>query len=279
MDNKPRAKTSQPLKVINSCIDEMQAGLVGDGPHSLCKLGLTEEQYQKLSNWISTRLTRESAKLAGWKSAALIFHLLVEAARREASGGTLWPIIAQKLPPDIQAEFFVQGQPNDELKRLIEFAARKLKWRHALDEPDLQRWYVTAHLQFGFTYRDMLHNLPEWLAGHAPPIAVDRLLSGPLASSSFQDLWYALKYFRKGWITERQIRSVIGGSSWVLPSWTDEIIGLARARRELDDQGSEPDSPPRTILESPRCEWDDRGRVGFVIQAVPRGLRSNRTLK
>lgn len=248
-------------------IREMEAKLSGDGPHSLCDTRLSEETYRGLRRWVAEKLERATVRLAGWHVGAILFHLICEVARREAQGHCLWPIVAESFPAHLRREFFVNNQPSAELKRLIRKAAQELDLRHVFDDDGGQSWYITTHLQFGFTYHGMQDRLPEWLCGINLPSSVQRLLAGNLASETFRDLWHALRYYRRDWITEEHVRSIIKQSPWVVASWEDELVLLAREKPDLISAEEQPDDdehPAPSVLGTPTCIWDDTNGPQFT---------------
>jgi hypothetical protein len=184
--------------------------------------------------------------------------VITEVARREAVGHRLWPIVADKFSDDLHAYLFPNNHPCPELKSMIQRAARELRLRHVFDDEENQSWYITTHLQFGFTQPNFIANLPEWLCGQNLPDAVRRLLTGDLASDSFRDLWQALRYFRRDWITEEQLRSVLDVSPWILPDWKNDLVRLSREKLHLIDVGEceiDTESQSHRLVGPPRCEW------------------------
>lgn len=259
-------------RVATQIVAEIAAKLPGDGPHSLCEVHLSEDRYQLLCRWVAEKLRRSTVHVSGWQVGAILFDVIIETARREAEGHRLWPIVVEKFPPYLRRELFVDHHPNAELKNLIRQAARRLNLRHVFDEDEVQSWYITTHLQFGFTYHGMRERLPEWLCGQNPPVSVKRLLVGSLASDSFRDLWEALRYYRRDWITEGHLRSIIKQSPWVLPAWENDLVRLARERPELvdiEDECETSDGSTIAVLTSPRCEWHLHDALSFSCAVGP----------
>jgi len=244
--------------VLTDLVEQMDRRLPNKPSRSLCELKLSTKDYESLCRWVKEKLTRSNVRLSHWKAGAIIFNVITEVARREAVGHRLWPIVADKFSVDVRSYLFPNNHPCQELKSLIQRAARELRLRHVFDDEENQSWYITTHLQFGFTGPNFMANLPEWLCGQNLPDAVKRLLAGQLASDTFRDLWSALRFFRRDWITEDQLRTVINDSPWVLPEWKEELIRLTREKLHLidvEDFGVDADAQPCRILGPPRFEW------------------------
>ena len=244
--------------VLTDLVEQMGCRLPSSPIRSLCELKLTPKDYENLCRWVKEKLTRTTVRLSRWKAGAIIFNVITEVARREAVGHRLWPIVADKFSVDVRAYLFPNNHPSQELKSLIQQAARELRLRHVFDDEENQSWYITTHLQFGFTGPNFIANLPEWLCGQNLPDAVKRLLAGELASDTFRDLWSALRFFRRDWITEDQLRAVIDDSPWVLPAWKDDLVRLTREKLDLidvEDFGVDAETQPCRIFGTPRFEW------------------------
>jgi hypothetical protein len=244
--------------VLTDLVEKMDHRLPDRPVRSLCELKLSTTDYENLCRWVKEKLNRATVQLSRWKAGAIIFNVITEVARREAVGHCLWPIVADKFSDDLRAYLFPNNHPCQELKSLIQRAARELRLRHVFDDEESQSWYITTHLQFGFTQPNFIANLPEWLCGHHLPDAMRRLLTGELASESFRELWQALRYFRRDWITEEQLRSVIDVSPWILPDWKNDLVRLSRERLHLIDVGEcdiDTESQSHRLVGLPRFEW------------------------
>ena len=254
----PAKSKVSSVERLSSLVQQMDDGLPSEGPRSLCELRLSERDYEVLCQWAQEHLTRGMIRLSGWKAGAIIFHLIAETARREAVGGRLWSVIAGKFSEDLRCYLFPNGQPSNSFKDWIEEASRRLNLRHAFDDDNTKAWYITTHLQHGFTFQDFHRHLPEWLCGQGTHDSIRRLLSGGSSSDSFRDLWQALRFYRRDWITEEHLRGIIKESPWVLPAWEDDLVRLSREKLHLVDfeEGSESDDAPTpNLVEDVQCEW------------------------
>ena len=189
--------------------------------------------------------------------------IMAEYARREATEGQFWTVIARRFEP---AAFYSRlftcvGQPTSLCRELLEQTARSFNLRHIYGQEGHKEWYSSVVLQFGFTRRGFERRLAEWLAGQQGTLAVRMLLQDPiLRSPSFHKLWEALWSYRKGNRTADQVRQVLAESPWVLPEWTVALIRVARERRELDELGICPDWENETddsdvFLSEPMLVW------------------------
>lgn len=256
-------------QLLAEMVEQISHLLPRKSPRSLCELELEETDYQALRKFIRDRLTRSDVRLAGWKAAAVIFDFAVEVARRKAVGHRLWAIVADEFPGRLRGYLFPNNHPSLELKQWIETAARMLKLRHVFDNYEPQSWYITTHLQFGFTQPGFQANLPEWLCGQNVPDAVQRLLSGHLRSASFRELWGALQAYRRDWIAEGALRRIIQNCPWVLPEWEDDLVRLSRDKLGLADVAEDDDATgrqPSPIVQAPRLKWNGAAPPEFVCE-------------
>jgi len=249
---------AKSVDTISNLVEDMQAQLPSEAPRSLCELRLSQGDYDSLCLWAKDRLTRNMIRLSGWKAGAIIFNLITEVARREAIGHRLWPIVADNFSDDARRFLFPNNHPSADLKRWIQQAARHLDLRHVFDDEEAQGWYITTHLQFGFAAHGFRTRLPEWLCGQNTPDSVRRLLIGDLVSESFRDLWQALRFYRRDWIAEEELRSIIEKSPWVLAEWEDDLVRLAREKLHLIDfeEGSDSDElPTPDLVQDVKLKW------------------------
>ncbi|WP_417385358.1 hypothetical protein [Gimesia sp.] len=252
-------QTTKSVDTISRLVEDMQSRLPSEPPRSLCELRLSKSEYDNLCLWAKERLTRSMIRLSGWRAGAIILILITEVARREAIGHRLWPIVAEKFSDDVRRLLFPNNHPSADLKQWIQQAVRHLNLRHVFDDDEKQGWYITTHLQFGIAAHGFRARLPEWLCGQYTPDSVRRLLIGDLASESFQDLWQALRFYRRDWIAEEELRLIIEKSPWVLAEWQDDLVRLAREKLHLIDfeEGSESDElPTPDLVQDVEVEWE-----------------------
>ena len=222
-------------------------------PHSLCELRLDAADYQWLCDWASTVETRTIEGLVNdtspiiWKGAPLpnfinwkdalgcMFLLLAsETARREAPESSLWPYVAARFSPGVRYAYFdpASSFPDASTRDAMDNAIRQMKLRHVLDVDEMQKYFVSASLQFGFTRRGMSSNLAGWLVGQASTRAIQILIGeiGDMQSESFLAMWRSLRDYRRGNISEARVRAILEASPWVLPEWIDEALEQATKR-------------------------------------------------
>ncbi len=254
---------NQELKGVAKAVMRLQetlAQLPGAGPHSLCELCPDEADYQWLCHW-AAHLSCGAVSLTRWLSGALALFLAAEAARREAQEGHVWPIMQGLFEEETHRKFFTaNGQPTLEFKKLLKEAAVQLNLRHVFGREGTHEWYVSIYLQFGFTRKGMETNLPDWLAGLHLTGAIIHLRDLEKGSNSFQQLWNALRNYRRDFLTKEQVRHVIRTSPWVLRSWEEDLLRLARESLSLGTESDLPVETPevetRPFLLPPRLEWE-----------------------
>jgi hypothetical protein len=183
----------------------------------------------------------------------------------------VWAAVQERFQPHTRRLLFVQGQPTERLKDALEAACRALRLRHVFGMEGTQSYYVSIYLQFGFTRRGMVR-LPFWLAGQGQSEAILSLLDPATGSPSFQNLWRALRDYRRKNIVEERLRRVIAESPWVLPDWADELVHHARQKLDLGTvdaaQAATDTGSIIPFLDQPRLVWDPPHEPHFVSRLV-----------
>lgn len=249
-------------------------------PWSTCELQLTGEIYEgllsqtlALPRYRFDRFLDERALVMNVQGhrvsnrvllGLVLTIVMAEYARREASEGHFWTVIARRFE---SASFYHRlftsvGQPTSLCREVLEQTARIFNLRHIYGQEGHKEWYSSVVLQIGFTRRGFERRLAEWLAGQQGTLAVRMLLEDPaLRSSGFHKLWDALWTYRKGNRTAEQVRQTIAESPWVLPEWADTLLRIARERRELDalpqtDSWEEETEETDAFLSEPVLVWE-----------------------
>lgn len=253
-----------------------------EAPRSLAELRLTEAEYhwllqwtrdlpvQVARHWIADRTTRPATGDITRQQALglLLFLLTAEVARREAAEGFVWSVVSKKFDLARPA-LFTQGQPNYHFKSAFEAVARRFQLRNVFGLEGTQNWYVSTYLQFGFTSRGIDH-LPYRLSGYPLTESMEQLLgSGPNGAATFQQLWHDLRSYRRGNITEERMRLRLRASPWVLPSWEDNVVRLARERPELEaSAGTDQDELEIPFIGQANVRWSpgDRPIASLPLQ-------------
>ncbi len=192
-------------------------------------------------NWVkSVMLTKlEDEGFVSYRQmfGSILICVAAEVCREESREDSVWPVIRRILAdsPELQRELFLSnGQPSPLTKDVITDAVRALNLRHAMDIEGTQQWFTTIKLQFGFTYRGAKNRLAEWLVNLGRPHTVQYLIGDSdfpeLASKSFQALWSAVTQYRRGLITESEIRRSLEGNPWVKAHWINDLQKEAKAR-------------------------------------------------
>jgi hypothetical protein len=236
--------------------------------HSLCELCPDELDYNWLCRW-AEHLSWPAAEEGGWKTGALTLFLAAELARRDAQEGHIWPVMQKRFKEQVHGRFFAAiGQPTVRLKGLLEEGAKQLKLRHVFGREGTQEWYVSIYLQFGFTCKGMASSLPEWLAGQRLTQAILQLRDPEKGSKGFRQLWSTLRNYRRDFLTEEQVRHVIRSSPWLLPSWEEDLLRLAREKLSLgtDSDDGPPESEVCPFLLPPRLCWEPPEEPAFSCE-------------
>ena len=311
----PLGQDRETLANVVATIDDRLSAM--ESPHSLCELRLDAEDYQWLCDWASTveprtieGLVKDTSPII-WKGAPLLnfinwedafgsmFLLLAsETARREAPENSLWPYIAAKFSPSVRPTYFTASSyPDVAIRDAMEDAIRQMELRHVLDENDMQQYFVSTCLQFGFT-RQGMSNLAGWLVGQPSTRSVQLLRGeiGDMQSESFLAMWGALRNYRNKSISEARVRAVLEASPWVLPEWIGEALEQATKRLpsryySQDDDGLDVFGDMQAVdrrerrrradrfLSRPALRWDGASAPRFessVINLNGLGLTTDR---
>lgn len=165
---------------------------------SLCEVLLSADEHSALCRWPVT--VKPAHLQACLRPTAYNDENLIAAGlcllwfatlhgREQAAGGEIWPPVAAAFPEACRDVLFQAGHPKMHVKAALQSTCRELQIRHAFGRHGGQAYYLTVHLQFGFS-RQSLSQLPLWISGHPLPTAVAALLRD---SPRFQELWAALK--------------------------------------------------------------------------------------
>lgn len=223
------------------------------GPRSVAQARITPDEFDALKLWFSERwgvpsmwcedpfqigLANQVLASRQEMFGALLLVLASEICRANSNELAVWPAVTAVLKADKVSfpALFAGGQPTSACKKAMAAGARRLKLRNLIDRYGTQEYFDTLKLQFGFTLRGAVRNLPQWLDGLAlAPIAV-RILTGAepeygdLKSSSFTDLWEALQDFRRSRVSVEYISEILQASPWIRPEWTPELTRAAKLR-------------------------------------------------
>lgn len=192
-------------------------------------------------NWVkSVMLTKlEDEGFVSYRQmfGSILICAAAEVCREESREDSVWPAIRRILTDvsELQDKLFLSnGQPTPLTKDVITDAVRSLNLRHAMDIEGTQQWFTTIKLQFGFTYRGAKNRLAEWLVNLGRPHAVQYLIGDSefpeLKSKSFRAVWNALKQYRRGRITESEIRRSLEANPWIKAHWINDLQKEAKAR-------------------------------------------------
>lgn len=202
----------------------------------------------------------------------VLLWLESEVVRRRGGEGTIWPILSdQQIVPWntwVHSELFHgSGCATNKHRKLLEETARHFALRHTFGQEEGMHWFRLIYLQFGFTHDDAVKRLAGWLSGTAIhlPISVQRLLGGKdSGAKSFQNLWYSLRAFRLGNLSQALTESRMRESPWVLSEWCVDLICAAKKSKAqaLDSGGKE--ASEVSFFTAPQLTWDLRHRPVFT---------------
>jgi hypothetical protein len=221
-------------------------------PRSVAQARITTDEFDALKLWFSERwgvprmwcedpfqigLANQVLASRQEMFGALLLILASEVCRANSNELAVWPAVTAVLKADRVSfpTLFAGGQPTAPCKTAMAAGARRLKLRNLIDRYGAQEYFDTLKLQFGFTFRGALRNLPQWLDGLGLPIAV-RILTGAeteyrdLKSSSFTGLWKVLQDFRRSRVSVEYTSELLQASPWIRPEWTPELMRAAKLR-------------------------------------------------
>jgi hypothetical protein len=245
----------------------------GPAPHSVCEARLSVSEYTWLLAWArdvpATHFADDgSSRQEG--AGLLLIALLAEWNRRDADGDSVFVGANKLFGAEARSTLFDDnGDPRKKARTAIRAAADGYGLRHAFgpDEETTLRWYLTVQLQYGFC-RNQIPRVPNWLRGHPPTEAMQRLLaqSGPLRSRSFQRLISGLRLYDRDSLSAAEARRQLEVNHWVLPEWAPELLESARA---CAADAPAADEDQRLVERAALC-WDTaRGPVVELVFAAP----------
>src|SRR5687768_11088831 len=94
-----------------------------------------------------------------------ILLVATDAARRNATEAKLYRSVrgGMNLDEAVSDRLFSGDQPNSDLKKLLSDTCRHYGLRNVFGREDTLEWFGSIKIQFGFTKRGFMENLPEWL--------------------------------------------------------------------------------------------------------------------
>ncbi len=261
-------------------------GLSKDGPWSLGELGVDEGDFEKLQQWgrslppslleANDSPYTEVSLTDGQKNhytrkaviGTLLLLVLAEAARRHATGGNLWPKVAQEGPFIGQTKAYLFNRyniPQTPLLTLVGAACSNLGLRNAFprDSAEISGKHInysTVFLQIGFSEPGVKENLADWLRSRRPLWdSIERLLDKEdklLFSKTFSDLWELLQRIARGQIDQRTALGKLEAAGWIRPGFCEQLYQFA-GRLRLHDRPSSvaPDLATEPEPTEPTTEW------------------------
>jgi hypothetical protein len=255
--------------------------------YSISEINLSVAEYERLKQQVENNLTLpefnywsrhwityKNHPRSAWLGYLLLL-LISETVRRYGFEGRPW-FAAKKIlfQEPVHKKLFQYKQPSEQLKDLIRQAAIQFNLRHVFDIEGKQEWASSIFLQLGFTYNGSKRHLATWLSSEEQrPQAVQLLLSGKMASESFQKLWNILIQYRKGNITAKIAIADLQQSPWILNDWIDDILEAATQKiknvvslEQKNFQDNETTHILNQLLSKPRLIWDIQPYFAIYFQ-------------
>ena len=210
----------------------------------------------------------------------LLLAFAAESARRDETDGTLWPCVRRRSDGRLRFSyadsvlFDANEQPRTAFRKAIESAARVFGLRHVFDEEDVDRYYLTVFVQFGFSLLDARKQLSLWLSSTPRQEGIRRLREGRLRSRSFNRLWHQLRLARprSKWLglDVNELRLFLDESPWVLPEWADDLIkaSLSRTIGTVEDDREMMSTSAVKLLSRPAFRWNLPGPPCFSTRVI-----------
>lgn len=219
-------------------------------PRSVAEIAVSSEEIDFLIRWVSDLYGKhknwcdrdwpEDRGNGIWASdremfGAIFLILAAEKCREDSGEDSVWPSVAAAFSGDKVSFSYLFGggrQPSETCKAAVSAAVRRLGLRNLIDRYGTQKYFDTVKLQFGFTRKGALAQLPDWLMDIGIPMAI-RILCGDeqeyvdLRSESFSQMWKALRDFNRGRSSETYTRAILLDSPWVKSYWVDQVLEAA----------------------------------------------------
>lgn len=191
--------------------------------------------------WVGLRDRPPTARAA---MGLFILTAFAIVAREHASQGTLWPFVREHLPRRLMLDRTVLGEifdggvtpnPSRFVKDMIHEAVDHYPIRHVIGAQGRQHWYLTIHLQFGFSDKHFEESGDRWMAGVGLPQAVEMLLGQlhldgeGLVSDRFRRYWNVLKAFHNGEVGQSRALAEVVSLGWLAKERATRLLDAASA--------------------------------------------------
>jgi hypothetical protein len=261
-------------------------------PWSVVELGLARDQLERVKTWVSQIPPEALATLeSGFSSetniptqaellGCLFLIVAAETSRDTSTEDSVWPAVRSVFPEDSPGRrlLFTQGQPSNLLKKMLVAAARRFSFRHVLISEFAQKYFDTVKLQYGFTLQGARRKLHEWLVGLGQPLSVQILIGNDprypeLASGSFQELWDALRAYRRDRVSKAKTEAILRASPWVRAHWIPELLSQARVKLRVRTPVTTTGAPAG-VVQSVRLHWPMGAKPRLVLELNHEALRA-----
>jgi hypothetical protein len=203
----------------------------------------------------------------------LLLAAMAEQLRFHGKLGQVWSTIRLlRLNPRAEELLFHgNGQPTPALRAALEAAARFFRLRHVFDDEEPRHaWATTLSLQFVFPIPDTPGHLAEWLVGHPPPIALQKILAEQ--GSSLGKVWATLRKARTR-DDSSAARIALSSSPWfdghdhiALVADAFRRVSLPPSTQALAIATEDEDEP--MLLGVPRLLWSEDGAPPRLVASV-----------
>jgi hypothetical protein len=255
----------------NARISLAEAGLLDAPPSSFIPVAakLVPRHLRQLDGGLLAVPLKQhglKGKLPSARAAMGLFILSAFAtvAREHASQGTLWPFVREhltkRLPidPSVLPELFDGGDtpsPCQLVKAMIREAVFHYPVRHAIGVEGTQQWYLTIHLQYGFSDKHFEEAGDRWLAGVGLPHSVELLLGhvrldgADLVSDRFRRYWNVLRAFHHGEVGPDRARAEVVSLGWLAGERAARLLkAIAGFDHRRVSRGEGPTVEPELLL-------------------------------
>ena len=228
-------------------------------------------------SWRSERLGSKGRRCLG----LLLLLDTAITAREEARDRTLWPHVMEAMQGQVWRNqtavcaLFDRDPvpaPTPFFKELISEATEYFGLRNMLNLKEVNRWYLTIHLQHGFSVQQFAANCHDWMrSGGARTATVDLLLGNTtiggcqFSSESFKRLWGYFRAFRRGSLARSVVEREASRCGWLgtaaVMKCLDELEKVGVFDFEIED------SPERVAGRSnPYLDWQEGQDPSWAYQ-------------
>lgn len=259
--------TTELAEILLESAPEHQGWSLVEAPNS-------KGHYDQLRQWareMSISTWQMDKRNRRHQLGLVLLWLESEVARRHSRGGSLWPILSNKVFVNwdswIHSDLFTGSENASKTHRdLLRDAARHFSLRSTFEVEDVKNWFRLIYLQFGFTHDDAVQRLASWLSGQILPVSVQKLLeANDSGAQAFQQVWRSLRMYRLGNLSQAILETRLKSNPWVLAEWSAELVAAAKKSSAQVLEVADLEAAELRFFTAPKLVWNNSSQPLFTI--------------